>query len=120
MARGTAAFIDVEQVSKRYRNQRVLSNVTLRLAPGHKGALIGHNGVGKSTLLRLIAGLERPNAGAVNMPSDVLLGYLPQEVSTRGEATIEGYLRRVTGIAEAEQRLDELAHNLGSDEGLDE
>jgi ATPase subunit of ABC transporter with duplicated ATPase domains len=114
------AFIDVEQVSKRYRTQRVLSNVTLRLGPRQKGALVGANGVGKSTLLRLIAGLERPNAGAVNMPSGALVGYLPQEVAIRGDETVEAYLRRVTGIDAVQRRLDELAASLGSGNGLAE
>jgi ATPase subunit of ABC transporter with duplicated ATPase domains len=115
----TSAFIDVEQVSKRYRNQRVLSNVTLRLGPRQKGALVGSNGVGKSTLLRLIAGVERPNAGSVNMPSGVLVGYLPQEVAVRGEESVEAYLRRVTGIDEVHSRMDELAADLGSGGRID-
>jgi ATPase subunit of ABC transporter with duplicated ATPase domains len=115
-----SAFIDVEQVSKRYRNQRVLSNVTLRLAPGQKGALIGNNGVGKSTLLRIIAGLERPNAGSVNMPSGPLLGYLEQEVEPEAHESIEGYLRRITGIEDVQRRMDELATDLNSEARLDE
>ncbi|MFI5266931.1 MAG: ABC-F family ATP-binding cassette domain-containing protein [Chloroflexota bacterium] len=115
----TSAFIDVEQVSKRYRNQRVLSNVTLRLGPRQKGALVGSNGVGKSTLLRLIAGVERPNAGSVNMPSGALVGYLPQEVPVRGEESVDGYLRRVTGIDEVHRRMDELAADLGTGGRMD-
>ena len=114
-----SAFIDVEQVSKRYRNQRVLSNVTLRLGSRQKGALVGSNGVGKSTLLRLIAGVERPNAGSVNMPSHALVGYLPQEVDPQGQESIEAYLRRITGIDQVHQRMDELAADLGSGGRMD-
>jgi len=116
----TSAFIDVEQVSKRYRNQRVLSNVTLRLGPRQKGALVGSNGVGKSTLLRLIAGLERPNAGSVNMPSGALVGYLAQEVAVRGDESIEAYLRRITGIDVVHRRMDDLAADLGRGGRMDE
>jgi ATPase subunit of ABC transporter with duplicated ATPase domains len=93
----------------------VLSDVTLRLAPGQKGALVGSNGVGKSTLLRLIAGVERPNAGSINMPSGVLVGFLAQEVILQGEETIDGYLRRITGLGELQGAMERLAASLGGD-----
>jgi macrolide transport system ATP-binding/permease protein len=56
--------------------RRVLDGVSLVAAPGHRIGLIGENGTGKSTLLRLLAGADEPDGGSVVRPPD--LGYLHQ------------------------------------------
>jgi len=58
-------MLNVEQVSKAFRERRVLQQVSLQLAAGEYVAIMGESGVGKSTLLNLIAGLEIPDAGRV-------------------------------------------------------
>ena len=58
-------MLNVEQVSKTFRERRVLQQVSLELAAGDYVAIMGESGVGKSTLLNLIAGLEIPDAGRV-------------------------------------------------------
>ena len=56
--------------------RRVLDGVSLTTAPGHRIGLIGENGIGKSTLLRLLAGADEPDGGTVTRPAD--LGFLQQ------------------------------------------
>ncbi|KOU08771.1 antibiotic ABC transporter ATP-binding protein [Streptomyces sp. NRRL F-5755] len=80
--------------------RRVLDGVSLTAAPGHRVGLIGENGVGKSTLLRLLAGVDEPDAGQVTRPYD--LGFLHQEVPFAGDATIA----RVLDDALREARAD--------------
>jgi macrolide transport system ATP-binding/permease protein len=58
--------------------RRVLDGVSLTAAPGHRIGLIGENGIGKSTLLRLLAGTDEPDGGTVIRPAD--LGFLHQEM----------------------------------------
>jgi macrolide transport system ATP-binding/permease protein len=58
--------------------RRVLDGISLTAAPGRRIGLIGENGVGKSTLLRLLAGADEPDSGTVVRPAD--LGYLHQEM----------------------------------------
>ncbi|WP_018569316.1 ABC-F family ATP-binding cassette domain-containing protein [Streptomyces sp. PsTaAH-124] len=71
-------------------DRRVLDGVSLTASPGHRIGLIGENGVGKSTLLRLLAGTDEPDAGRVVRPPD--LGFLQQEMSYDAGATIADVL----------------------------
>jgi ATPase subunit of ABC transporter with duplicated ATPase domains len=83
--------------------QPVLRGVSLVVPPRSRIGLVGPNGVGKSTLLRILAGLEEPDAGAVRRnPADLAVGYLPQEEASHqplsgGEAA----RRRVTSFLRA-------------------
>ncbi|MGW3887905.1 ABC-F family ATP-binding cassette domain-containing protein [Micromonospora chokoriensis] len=66
--------------------RRVLDGVSLTAAPGHRIGLIGENGTGKTTLLRVLAGVDEPDAGTVTRPPDV--GFLHQEMPFTPSATI--------------------------------
>jgi macrolide transport system ATP-binding/permease protein len=66
--------------------RRVLDGVSFVAAPGHRIGLIGENGTGKSTLLRLLAGVDEPDGGSVVRPPD--LGYLHQEMPFDLAATV--------------------------------
>ncbi|MEW2175921.1 ATP-binding cassette domain-containing protein [Streptomyces sp. NPDC005406] len=70
--------------------RRVLDGVSLIAPPGHRIGLIGENGVGKSTLLRLLAGTDEPESGSVTRPADV--GFLHQEMAFHTESTIADVL----------------------------
>ncbi|MYR58701.1 ATP-binding cassette domain-containing protein, partial [Streptomyces sp. SID625] len=71
-------------------DRRVLDGVSLTASPGHRIGLIGENGVGKSTLLRLLAGTDEPDAGQVVRPPD--LGFLQQEAPYDAGATLADVL----------------------------
>ncbi|ADI03527.1 antibiotic ABC transporter ATP-binding protein [Streptomyces bingchenggensis BCW-1] len=93
-------------------SRRVLDGVSLVASPGHRIGLIGENGVGKSTLLRLLAGVDEPDAGRVERPAD--LGFLQQEMPYDAEATIndviDDALREAReDLVELERLSDELA-----------
>ena len=66
--------------------RRVLDGISLTASPGHRIGLIGENGVGKSTLLRVLAGVDEPDAGHVTRPAE--LGFLHQELPYDADATI--------------------------------
>ena len=68
-------------ISKSYAAVQVLDHVSLVVAPGDRVGIVGPNGIGKSTLLRVLAGLEEPDAGRVIRGGAV--GYLPQELEPR-------------------------------------
>ncbi|MGW5061743.1 ABC-F family ATP-binding cassette domain-containing protein [Streptomyces sp. NPDC004096] len=84
--------------------RRVLDGVCLTASPGHRIGLIGENGVGKSTLLRLLAGVDEPDAGSVTRPRD--LGFLHQEMPFDADSTLAAVLEEA--LREAREDLAEL------------
>ncbi len=74
---GGPAALEVRQISKSYRRQQVLDDVSFSLHPGRSMAIIGANGSGKSTLLKICAGLISPDSGEVRVRGR--LGYCPQD-----------------------------------------
>ena len=69
--------VRLQGVVKRFSNRDVLQNLDLDIAPGSFVAIVGRSGGGKSTLLRLIAGLETADAGVVSIDGTPLAGLAP-------------------------------------------
>jgi macrolide transport system ATP-binding/permease protein len=84
--------------------RRVLDGISLTASSGHRIGLIGENGVGKSTLLRILAGTDEPDSGSVTRPAD--LGFLHQEMPYDAEATVGAVLDEA--LREAREDLAEL------------
>ena len=85
----------------------VLDGVTVTVASGHRVGVVGPNGVGKSTLLRLLVGELTPASGVVRrVPADTRVGFLTQELSVEhGEAVADVVARR-SGVTEAQAEFD--------------
>ena len=97
-------MLTVRNIYKRYGPIRVLLGADFSVSRGQKVALVGSNGVGKSTLLRIIAGIEKEDRGEVIRERRANISYLPQELPADIiDDTAFGYLRRVSGIAELEE-----------------
>ncbi|HKR71710.1 MAG TPA: ABC-F family ATP-binding cassette domain-containing protein [Streptosporangiaceae bacterium] len=97
------SLLTARGVSVSYGALSVLHDASLSVAAGDRIAVVGPNGVGKSTLLRVLAGLVQPDAGTVTTAGTV--GYLPQERDRREGETAMGYLARRTGVAAAESAM---------------
>jgi ATP-binding cassette, subfamily F, member 3 len=80
--------LDFVQVSKAYGFQVLLDRVFLRIGDHERIGLVGANGSGKTTILRLIVGLESPDEGALQMKKNLRIGYLPQEIQPQEEGTV--------------------------------
>ncbi|MGH3503061.1 MAG: ABC-F family ATP-binding cassette domain-containing protein [Nocardioidaceae bacterium] len=103
--------LTAHDLSTSYGDRVVLSGLDIRAGLGQPVGVVGENGVGKSTLLRLLAGVEQPDSGSVKRPSD--LGYLAQELTYPGRATVAEVLSdALAPLHDAVRRLEALAHDL--------
>jgi ATP-binding cassette, subfamily F, member 3 len=80
--------IALDAVSKGYGGQTLLREVSWRIGRGERVGLCGPNGTGKTTLCRILAGVEDPDAGRVHRDTGVTVGYLPQEVGASAAGTV--------------------------------
>ncbi len=71
--------LQVEQLTKAYGSQQLFSHVSFEIKRGERVAVIGGNGTGKTTLLKIINGLEQPDEGSVTLGTKVTIGYYDQE-----------------------------------------
>lgn len=104
--------VGLRNVSKRYGRREILAGVDLHLNAGELVALIGANGSGKSTVLRLLVGLSRPSAGSVQRNARVV-GYVPDVFASHDRLSASAYLThlgRIRGLATNAAR--ERAHDL--------
>ncbi len=74
-------LISIQKIAKAYGAQDVFENISCALPHQSRVALVGPNGIGKTTLLRVIAGMEKPDHGIVQRARNLRIGYLPQETS---------------------------------------
>jgi ATP-binding cassette subfamily F protein 3 len=78
-------MISIQNVKKRYGRQILFDDLTISFTDQQRVGLIGANGSGKTSLLRLILGVEKPDSGVVAIPADLTIGHLPQEVEVLGD-----------------------------------
>ncbi|NPV07697.1 MAG: ABC-F family ATP-binding cassette domain-containing protein [Anaerolineae bacterium] len=96
-------------LAKYYGAQDVFRSVSFSLARGEKAGLIGPNGVGKTTLLRIIAGQEVPTEGSLHRASSISLGYLAQDAQIEGDCTLwEATLSALGSLRSLEEELRRL------------
>ena len=111
--RDPMSLIQAHDLHKSYGDRDVLNGVDLALARQARIALVGPNGIGKTTLLRILAGRELPDDGEIHRARDLRIGYLPQEpayeMPTRGDETIwEFCLEAFQALRRREAELAEL------------
>ncbi len=103
----------VKGLAAGHGDRHLFADLDLVVAPGDVVGLVGVNGAGKSTLLRILAGGQPPEAGSVQLnPPGAAVGYLPQETDRRPGETVRAFLHRRTGVAAAQQRLDDATAEL--------
>lgn len=87
--------IELNNVKKNYGLKNILDGVNFEVKTGERIALIGENGSGKSTILKIISGEEKPDYGKVNIKKGANIGYLKQVYSNEEDnLTVEEYLKR--------------------------
>jgi ATP-binding cassette subfamily F protein 3 len=108
-------MLRLERISKIYPNREVLKDVTWEVKAGDRIGLVGVNGAGKSTQLKIIAGEEEPTTGEVIRPASLHIAYLTQEFEVDPTRTVREEFWRV--FAEANQvqsAIAQVTHDMGS------
>jgi len=109
------SVLSVQAVAKRFGERLVFSDISFRLAHGDRVGLVGPNGVGKTTLLRIAAGLESADAGNVALARGTRIGFMEQEVLTDAIGTVgEHALGAAVHLRELEGEMRQLEPRLGS------
>ncbi len=104
------ASIALEDIAKSYGPQQVLDGVSLELHAGEKVGLVGANGSGKTTMFKIIAGLELPDSGTVTQAKGLEIAYLPQTPSfSQGQRLLNAVAAPLQSQKELERRLGDLA-----------
>lgn len=109
------SVITAHNLAKYFGGQDIFSGISLSLARGDKVALVGPNGVGKTTLLRILIGMEEPTEGAVHMARGLRIGYLPQQPSLDSSRTLYGEMLAVfDDLRRQQQSLARLADEMAA------
>lgn len=112
-------MIKVNNLYKNFGSKCILSDVSFSIGEGQKVALVGNNGTGKTTLLKMLAGVEKSDSGSIEINKNSLIGYLPQDTSLYEDMTIEEYLKKISGIDILEKEIEELLPKLEDPNSLE-
>lgn len=89
----TATLVSAKDLCLQFGLQRVFDNATMAIHEGEKLGLVGRNGSGKSSLLKILAGEEQPDSGVVARRNGLITGYLAQEFTLDEQATVFANVR---------------------------
>lgn len=107
--------ISINSLKVEFSAKCLFDNISYIINPKDKIALVGKNGAGKSTMLKIIAGLQKPTSGNVAMPCDTTVGYLPQHITVSDTSTVIDEVRSAfSHVDEMRARLDEINHQLAT------
>jgi ATP-binding cassette subfamily F protein 3 len=106
-------LISVENLEVEFGAKPLFQNVSYVINDKDRIALVGKNGAGKSTMLKIIAGLQQPTGGVVAVPKDTTIGYLPQVMVLSDEHTVmEEAMQAFDHITEMQLRLEKMNNEL--------
>ncbi|KAB8155133.1 ATP-binding cassette domain-containing protein [Kordia sp. TARA_039_SRF] len=106
-------MITVDNIAVEFSGTTLFSDVNFVINENDKIALMGKNGAGKSTMMKIIAGVQNATRGKVNAPKDTVIAYLPQHLLTEDNCTVfEEASKAFQHIFEMRDRMDELNKQL--------
>ena len=108
-------MISIEGLTVEFGGNPLFDNITYVINKRDRIALVGKNGAGKTTMLRIIAGLQEPSAGHVNRPRDLSIGYLPQQMQLSDSRTVMQEAEQAFAhIFELQGRVERMNNELAS------
>ncbi|MGM9803670.1 MAG: ribosomal protection-like ABC-F family protein [Muribaculaceae bacterium] len=106
-------MIAIQNLSVEFSSKALFDNINYVINKRDRIALVGRNGAGKSTMLKIIAGLQNPTKGSVSKPNDITIGYLPQQmVLTDTKTLIDDVSEAFEHIKEVDDKIVEINKQL--------
>ncbi|MCM1484204.1 MAG: ABC-F family ATP-binding cassette domain-containing protein [Muribaculaceae bacterium] len=100
-------MVSIQNLSVEFSAKSLFDGISYVINKRDRIALVGKNGAGKSTMLKIIAGLQKPTSGTVAVPQDVTIGYLPQQMEISDSLTVIEEVRKAfSHIDEMHKRLE--------------
>lgn len=113
-------MISVDGLKVEFNVKPLFEDVSFVINDRDRIALVGKNGAGKSTMLKILCGQEKPTAGTVSVPNDTTIGYLPQVMKLTDDTTVREETRKAfASVSKLKQRVDELQSQLSVREDYD-
>ena len=106
-------MISVEGLKVEFGVKPLFADASFVINPRDRIALVGKNGAGKSTMLKILCGQQRPTAGVVSVPTDTVVGYLPQVMNLQDSTTVRQEAQKAfANISELETRVKRLENEM--------
>ena len=106
-------MISIQDLKVEFSSQLLFDNVSFVINKKDKIALVGKNGAGKSTMLKIIAGLQSPSSGTVSKSTDLTIGYLPQQMTLVDKYTVkEEVMKAFDHIKELDNQIAKMNQEL--------
>ena len=87
-------MISIDGLTVEFGVKPLFKDVSFVINERDRIALVGKNGAGKSTMLKILCGLQKPTSGAVSVPNDLTIGYLPQVMKLSDDTTVKEETRK--------------------------
>ena len=106
-------MISISDLTVSYGNWTLLDHISFHISESDKIGLVGKNGAGKSTVMKLICGEQNPTSGSVDKPSHISIGYLPQIMEHhKGRTVMEEAMTAFDAVKNIEIEIDEVTRQL--------
>ncbi|MBR5061177.1 MAG: ABC-F family ATP-binding cassette domain-containing protein [Prevotella sp.] len=106
-------MISIEGLKVEFGVKPLFSNASFVINDRDRIALVGKNGAGKTTMLKVICGMQRPTAGTIAIPNDTTIGYLPQVMKLTDDTSVREEARKAfANNTILKQRIDQMQHEL--------
>ncbi len=107
-------MINLANISLQFNGNYLFENVSFKINSGDKISLVGANGTGKSSLLKIITGDIQPESGKVLKQKNISIGYLPQEnVTHKNKSLLEEALSALSNLVKLREKEKEITNRLG-------
>ena len=106
-------MISIDGLAVAFSGSTLFSDVTFNINDNDRIALMGKNGAGKSTMLKIIAGVDKPTRGKVTAPNGAVIAYLPQHLLVKDDSTVfEETSKAFATVLALKKEIEELNHQL--------